>query len=147
MAERRWLWRMRVRARDGRGWLISAQEVGWGRWGHTSATCTRGGAGGMAGDVRRSGGQWRATSGAPAGGSAPSGAAHLPRTARVSSRWLRHLGVRVRHGYGAYGGWPMWPCTTSRQSVSRRSQCFCISLSSFQNSFSLNFQTKVHLMV
>jgi hypothetical protein len=41
---------------------------------------------GMAGDVRRSGGQWRATGGAPAGGSTPPGAAHLPRTARVSSR-------------------------------------------------------------
>jgi hypothetical protein len=41
----------------------------------------------MAGDVRHPGGQWRATGGAPAGGSAPSGAAHLPRTARVSPRW------------------------------------------------------------
>jgi hypothetical protein len=60
--------RMRVRARDGRGWLISTREVGWGRWGHTGSTCTRGEAGGMAGDVRRSGGQWRATGGAPAGG-------------------------------------------------------------------------------
>jgi hypothetical protein len=40
----------------------------------------------MAGDVRRSSGQWRATSGAPAGGSAPPGAAHLPRTARVTPR-------------------------------------------------------------
>jgi hypothetical protein len=41
----------------------------------------------MAGDVRRSDGQWRATGGAPAGGSTPPGVAHLPRTARVSSRW------------------------------------------------------------
>jgi hypothetical protein len=40
----------------------------------------------MAGDVRRSDGQWRATGGASAGGSAPPGAAHLPRTARVCSR-------------------------------------------------------------
>jgi hypothetical protein len=40
----------------------------------------------MAGDVRRSGGHWRATGGAPAGGSAPPGAAHLPRTTRVSPR-------------------------------------------------------------
>jgi hypothetical protein len=53
---RRWLGRMRVRARDGRGWLISVRKVGWGRWGHAGATCTRGEAGGMAGDVRRSGG-------------------------------------------------------------------------------------------
>jgi hypothetical protein len=41
----------------------------------------------MAGDVRRSGSQWRAMGGAPAGGSAPPGAAHLPRTARECSRW------------------------------------------------------------
>jgi hypothetical protein len=40
----------------------------------------------MAGDVCHSGGQWRATGGAPAGGSAPPGAAHLPRTARECSR-------------------------------------------------------------
>jgi hypothetical protein len=40
----------------------------------------------MAGDVRRFGGQWRATGGAPTGGSAPPGAAHLPRTARECSR-------------------------------------------------------------
>jgi hypothetical protein len=40
----------------------------------------------MAGDVCRSGGQWRATGGAQASGSTPPGAAHLPRTARVSSR-------------------------------------------------------------
>jgi hypothetical protein len=39
---------MRVRARSGRGWLISVREVGWGRWGHTGATSTRGEAGGMA---------------------------------------------------------------------------------------------------
>jgi hypothetical protein len=40
----------------------------------------------MAGDVRRSGAQWRATGGAPAGGLAPPGAVHLPRASRVSSR-------------------------------------------------------------
>jgi hypothetical protein len=40
----------------------------------------------MPGDVRRSDGQWRATGGALAGGSTPPGAAHLPQTARVSSR-------------------------------------------------------------
>jgi hypothetical protein len=78
MAERRWLGLKRVRARSDRGWLISAHEVSWGRWGHAGATCTRGEAGGMAGDMRRSGGQWRATGGAPAGGSAPPGATHLP---------------------------------------------------------------------
>jgi hypothetical protein len=87
--------RMRVCMGDGRGWLISAREVGWGRWGHTGAICTRGVAGGMAGDVRRSCGQWRATGGAPAGGSAPPGAAHLPRTAQVSSR--RRCAVTSSH--------------------------------------------------
>jgi hypothetical protein len=39
----------------------------------------------MAGDVRRSGGQWRATGGAPAGGLAPPGAVHLPWPSRGSS--------------------------------------------------------------
>jgi hypothetical protein len=60
-----------VRVRDGRGLLISAWEVSWGRWGHAGATCTRAKTGGMAGDMRRSGGQWRATDGASTGGSAP----------------------------------------------------------------------------
>jgi hypothetical protein len=87
--------RMRVRARSDRGWIISAREVGWGRWGHAGATCTRGEAGGMADDARRFGGQWRATGGAPAGGSAPPGAAHLPRTARECSR--RHSTVTNGH--------------------------------------------------
>jgi hypothetical protein len=40
----------------------------------------------MVGVMRRFGSQWRATGGAPAGGSAPPGAAHLLRTARVCSR-------------------------------------------------------------
>jgi hypothetical protein len=40
----------------------------------------------MAGDVRRPGGQWRATGSAPTGGSSPPGAAHLPQTAQVSPR-------------------------------------------------------------
>jgi hypothetical protein len=48
--------RVRVHARDDRDLLISARGVGWGRWGHADATCTHGEAGGMAGDVRRSGG-------------------------------------------------------------------------------------------
>jgi hypothetical protein len=49
----------------------------------------------MAGDVRRYGGQWRATGGAPAGGSTPPGVAHLPRTARVCS--LRRSAVTNDH--------------------------------------------------
>jgi hypothetical protein len=95
---------MRVRARSGRNWLISAGEVGWGRWGHTYATCTRREAEGMAGYVRRSGGQWRATGGAPAGGSAPPGAAHLPRTARVCSHLPRTARVCSRRRSAVTGG-------------------------------------------
>jgi hypothetical protein len=45
----------------------------------------------MAGDVRRSGGQWRATGDAPAGGLAPPSAVHLPRASRGGSR--RHSAV------------------------------------------------------
>jgi hypothetical protein len=40
----------------------------------------------MAGDVRRSGGQLRATGGTSAGGLAPPSVVHLPRASRVSSR-------------------------------------------------------------
>jgi hypothetical protein len=40
----------------------------------------------MAGGVRRSGSQWRATGGAPADGFAPLGTVHLPRASRGSSR-------------------------------------------------------------
>jgi hypothetical protein len=36
----------------------------------------------MAGDMRRSGSQWRATGGAPVGGLAPPGAVNLPRPSR-----------------------------------------------------------------
>jgi hypothetical protein len=39
----------------------------------------------MAGDMRRSGGHWHATGGAPAGGLAPPSAVHLPRPSRGSS--------------------------------------------------------------
>jgi hypothetical protein len=54
----------------------------------------------MAGDVRRSGGQWRATGDAPAGGSTPPDAAHLPQTARVSSR-RRSTATNGRSGASA----------------------------------------------
>jgi hypothetical protein len=64
--------------------------------------------GGMAGDVRCSGGQWRATGGALAGGSAPPGAAHLPRTAWVSSRW--HCAVTSGHSGAS-------PCTPDAGTV------------------------------
>jgi hypothetical protein len=40
----------------------------------------------MSGDVRRSGGQWHAADGAPAGGFAPPGPPHLPWTARTGAR-------------------------------------------------------------
>jgi hypothetical protein len=40
----------------------------------------------MVGDVRRPGGQWRATGDALAGGLAPPGTVHLPRASRGGSR-------------------------------------------------------------
>jgi hypothetical protein len=119
--ERRWLGRMCVRARDGWGWLISTRDVGWGRWGHTGATCTRGEAG-----------AWPATCATPAANGVPRAVRrpvdqrHLARplatddmgepspALRSDKRSLRRLGVLARRGYGMYGGWPMWPRTTSR---------------------------------
>jgi hypothetical protein len=125
--------RRRVRARSGRGWLISTREVGWGRWGHAGATCTRGEAG-----------AWPATCAAPAANGAPQAVRrpvdqrHLARptchgrhgcapASAASDQWsLRSLGVRARHGYGAYDGWPTWPHTTSRRGASRAFPAFSI---------------------
>jgi hypothetical protein len=57
----------------------------------------------------------------------------LPSSQR-SDRWsLRCLGVRARRGYGAYGGLPMWPRSTSRQSALRRSWENFNSLTQFSN--------------
>jgi hypothetical protein len=146
--------RVRVHTRDGRGLLISAREVGWGRWGHAGATS-------MSGEA----GAWPVTCAALAANDAPWAVRrsvdqrHLarplatngtgePLSALRSDQWsLWRLGVRIRRGYGTYSGWPTWPRTTSRPSASRRSRCICVSLSRFQNSFSLNFQTKLHLLV
>jgi hypothetical protein len=110
-------------------------------------------------------GAWPATCAAPAANGAPRAVRqpvdqrHLVRplttdgtgepspALRSDQRSLRRLGMRARRGYDTYGGWPTWPRTMSRPSASRRSRCICVSLSRFQNSFSLNFQTKVHLLV
>jgi hypothetical protein len=69
----------------------------------------------MAGDVRRSSGQWRATGGAPTGGLAPPGTAHLPQTARVNSR--RHSAVTDGHS-GASACAP--DTSTARTATCRR---------------------------
>jgi hypothetical protein len=46
---------------------------------------------------------------------ATDGTGELP-LAQRSDRWsLRRLGVRARRRYGAHGGLPTWPCTTSRR--------------------------------
>jgi hypothetical protein len=127
---RRWLGRKRVRTRDGRGWLISAWEVSWGRWGHAGATCTRGKAG-----------AWPVMCAAPAANGAPravrrpadqrhlaqplatDGTSECSPALRSDQRSNRRLGVRTRSGYGAYGGWPTWPRTTSRPNASQRFRC------------------------
>jgi hypothetical protein len=87
----------------------------------------------MAGDVRRSGGKWRATGGAPAGVLAPSGTVQFPRAPsgtvqlqRSDRRSLWRLGMRARRGYGTYGSVPTWPRATSLQSMLRHSKAFSI---------------------
>jgi hypothetical protein len=88
----------------------------------------------MAGDVRRSGGQWRATGGAPGwwigatwhGPLATGVTGEFPPSLR-SDRWsLRRLGVHSWCGYGTYGGVPTWPRATSRQSALRRSKAISV---------------------
>jgi hypothetical protein len=68
------------------------------------------------------GGQWRAAGGAPASVASPLGTIpaavdvmHRSTPAQRKDRWaFRHLGVRARRGYGAYGAASTWPRTTSR---------------------------------
>jgi hypothetical protein len=80
---RRWLG---VRARQGRGLVFIPAEGRLGASGVTPVThaCVERPRHGR--DVRHSGGQWRATGGAPAGGLAPPSTVHLPRASRGSSR-------------------------------------------------------------
>jgi hypothetical protein len=107
----------------------------------------------MAGDVRRSGGQWRATSGAPAGGSAPPGTTHLPRTAWVCSR--RRSAVTGRHS-GASACAP--DAGTARTTGCRRgrarrrggarlglSRCFLFAEAVFKMNFLCIFKLKCTL--
>jgi hypothetical protein len=42
------------------------------------------------------------------------GTGELPPAQRNDQRSLRRLGVHAQRGYGAYGGLPTWPRTTSR---------------------------------
>jgi hypothetical protein len=64
---------------------------------------------------------------------ATDGTGELPPAQRSDQRSLRRLGVHARCGYGAYGGLPTWPCTTSRLGASRHSRGVCISLKQFSN--------------
>jgi hypothetical protein len=103
-------------------------------------------------DVRRSGGQWRAAVGTPASGNQPPGAVlTLTIVTNSSTPGAAHgpLGPLVpRRARAARVRTLAWhACATSRVGALWRSWCICVSLSRFQNSFSLNFQTKVHLMV
>jgi hypothetical protein len=107
-AHRRRQWRngggsgqMRVRVRRGQGWLISVREVGWGRWGHVGATCTRGEVGGMATSPLRlpmarhgrCAGRW--ISATWRGPLATDGTGVLPPMQRSDQRSLRRLGVHA----------------------------------------------------
>jgi hypothetical protein len=141
MAERRWLGLMCVRARSGRG---LAYKRGGGRLGVGGVTPV------PLARVERPG-AWPATCAAPAANGAPRAVhrpvdlRHLarptcherhgcaPTAQRSDQRSLRHLGVRARRGYGAYGEWPTWPRTTSRRSASRAFPGVCISLKQFSN--------------
>jgi hypothetical protein len=107
----------------------------------------------MVGDVRRLGSQWRAVGGAPVrriGATwrcppAMNVTEEFTLVQRSDRRSPRHLGVHARRGYGAYGGAPTWPRTTSRQSALRRSRGKFNLLNGFQTRFILNFETKLHL--
>jgi hypothetical protein len=78
---------------------------------------------------------------------ATDGTGELPQAQRSDQWSLRRLDVHARRGYGAYGGLPTWPRTTSRQSASRHSRAFVIHWCCFQIKFSLDFQTKVHVTI
>jgi hypothetical protein len=80
---RRWLG---VHARQGRGLVFIPAEGRLGASGVTPVTHARVERPRHGRDLRRSGGQWSTTGGAPAGGLAPPGTVHLPRVSRGSSR-------------------------------------------------------------
>jgi uncharacterized protein YfaQ (DUF2300 family) len=65
---------------------------------------------------------------------------HMSTPAQRKDRWtLRHLGVLARRGYGAYGGAPTWPRTTSRLERALAFASKNSSLSRFSNSIFSTF--------
>jgi hypothetical protein len=134
MADGEARWRVRVRARSGRGRVfigaggrLGASEVTpvthahVERWRHSRRRAP------LRRPMVRHGrcaGRWiDATWRGPL---ATDGTGELPPVQRSDQRSLWRLGVRARRGYDAYGGLPMWPRTTSRQNASRRSRAFVI---------------------
>jgi hypothetical protein len=134
MAERRGSRRVRVRARSGRGlaYMRAGGRLGvGGAMTVAHARVERLGHGRRRAPLRRPmachgrcAGRWiNATWRDPL---ATDGTGELPPAQRSDRRSLWRLRVRARRGYGAYGGLPTWPRTTSRQSASRRSRAFSI---------------------
>jgi hypothetical protein len=127
MADGEVLWRARVRARSGRGQGFMGAE---GRLGSREVTMTT-----HAHVERSRDGRRRAPLRRPIArhgrcavrwiyatwrGPLATDGTVVPPPAQRSDQWsLRRLGVCSRRGYGAYGGWPTWPRTTSRWGTSR----------------------------
>jgi hypothetical protein len=127
MAERRGSGRVRVRARSGQGRVFMGAG---GRLGSREVTTTT-----RACLERSRDGRRRAPLRRPMvchgqcavrwiyatrrGPLATDGTSVLPPAQRSDQRSLRRLGVRARRGYGAYGGLPTWPRTTSRRGASQ----------------------------
>jgi hypothetical protein len=121
----------RGRAED---WFLYPRKVGWELVGSRRLHMHAWRGHSMAGDVRRSGGQWRATGGAPGrwigatwhGPLAPGVTGEFPPSQR-SDRWLlRRLGVRAQRGYDTYDGVLTWLRATSQQSALRCSKAISI---------------------
>jgi hypothetical protein len=132
-----WRW-LGVRARQGRGRVFILAGGRLGASGVTLVTHARVEKP-RHGRQRASGGQWRATGGAPAGGLAPPGTVHLPRASRGISR---HRSAATRGRSGASACTPdagttrtavanVAACATSQQIALRRSKAFSNSLIQF----------------
>jgi hypothetical protein len=127
MAERRGSGLVRVRSRSGRGRVFMGAG---GRLGSREVTMTTRARLERSRYGRRRAPLWRpmARHGQCAGRwiyktwrgpLATDGTGVLPPAQRSDQLSLRHLGMRARRGYGAYGGLPTWPRTTSRRGASQ----------------------------